>query len=638
MSSIVIGHNEQNKSVALDLDVLIKTRLLVQANSGGGKSYALRRILEQAFGKVQAIVIDPAGEFATLREKFGYVLVGKGGETPADIRSAGLVAEKLLELRASAVCDLYGLKPHERPLWVKKFLSATMNVPKKLWHPVLLIVDEAHKFVPEKGEGESEAKPEMLELASDGRKYGFCAIFATQRLAKLDKSAAAELLNVLIGPTFIDIDLERAHKALGIVRADWRDFDAQMKTAAPGQFWALGRAISTDRVFVRIARIQTTHPEAGSGKHAAEPPPAPEKVRALLPKLADLPQAAEEQARSMAELKKEIRTLKAQIRQRPRIEGVIDIDQSSIDKSVKLWQDRAALEAKRHLDHSEKFRRALEEVMKFVVQVEAEMPKMAEEVIDQQAMKRAVEEAAARAVDRVRREIEQRIHATEKRRASLKQQLSRTKKLLEELSDGEVKLNVRVVERPPSRPVIITEREPASFDPTLPPAPERNENVSEGLTGPEQRIIDAIAWQNSIGVGEPTTIAVAVTARYAVGTGGFNNARGSCRTKGLVEYRGDRMVLTDAGKQLAHVPKEDLTTTELHRRVLSVLKNPEQRILKPLLEAYPRALHDDELAPLANYKPGVGGFNNPKGRLRTLGLIEYPQPRHSVASKVLFFE
>lgn len=67
----------------MDIDVLLRTRLLVQADSGGGKSWLLRRIAEQLFGKVQVIIIDPEGEFATLREKYGYVLVGKGGETPA---------------------------------------------------------------------------------------------------------------------------------------------------------------------------------------------------------------------------------------------------------------------------------------------------------------------------------------------------------------------------------------------------------------------------------------------------------------------------------------------------------------------------------------------------------------------------
>lgn len=121
MSKIDIGTSGL-RSVWLDVNTLLRTRMLVQANSGKGKSWLLRRIAEQLFAKVQVLIIDPEGEFATLREKFGYVLVGKGGETPADPRSAALVAHKLLELRASAVCDLYEMKPFARHEWVQKFL------------------------------------------------------------------------------------------------------------------------------------------------------------------------------------------------------------------------------------------------------------------------------------------------------------------------------------------------------------------------------------------------------------------------------------------------------------------------------------------------------------------------------------
>src|SRR5581483_6315261 len=87
-----------NDTTGIDLTRLIESRLLIQANSGGGKSWVIRRLLEQSHGKVQQIVIDLEGEFSTLREKFDYVLAGKGGDTPADPRSAAMLAKKLLEL------------------------------------------------------------------------------------------------------------------------------------------------------------------------------------------------------------------------------------------------------------------------------------------------------------------------------------------------------------------------------------------------------------------------------------------------------------------------------------------------------------------------------------------------------------
>ena len=50
----------------LDLEELLATRLLVQGNSGSGKSHLLRRLLEQSAGHVQQVVIDPEGDFVSL--------------------------------------------------------------------------------------------------------------------------------------------------------------------------------------------------------------------------------------------------------------------------------------------------------------------------------------------------------------------------------------------------------------------------------------------------------------------------------------------------------------------------------------------------------------------------------------------
>ena len=316
MSKIVIGE-AGGKDVRLDLDILLRTRLLIQANSGKGKSWLLRRIAEQMFGKVQVIIIDPEGEFATLREKLDYVLVGKGGETAAHPRIAGMTAQRLLELRACAVCDLYEMKPSERHAYVKAFLEALIDAPKNLWHPLVVIVDEAHVYCPEKGAGESEAAEAVIGMATRGRKRGYCLIAATQRLGKFRKDAASELLNVGIGGTFIDIDRKRAADALGVYGPDVHPFFDEIRLLERGNFYFLGPAISTERVLVQVGTVETTHPEAGSARHAAEPPPTPNKIKALLPSLADLPKEAEEKARNIAELQKQVRELKAELSKRP---------------------------------------------------------------------------------------------------------------------------------------------------------------------------------------------------------------------------------------------------------------------------------------------------------------------------------
>ncbi|ETS13347.1 hypothetical protein Q648_00202 [Bartonella quintana JK 12] len=48
----------------IDLEELLATRLLMQGNSGSGKSHLLRRLLEQSSLWIQhCCVIDPEGDF-----------------------------------------------------------------------------------------------------------------------------------------------------------------------------------------------------------------------------------------------------------------------------------------------------------------------------------------------------------------------------------------------------------------------------------------------------------------------------------------------------------------------------------------------------------------------------------------------
>jgi hypothetical protein len=54
------------------------------------------------------------------------------------------------------------------------------------------------------------------------------------------------------------------------------------------------------------------------------------------------------------------------------------------------------------------------------------------------------------------------------------------------------------------------------------------------------------------------------------------------------------------------------------------------------MEIYPEDISKDELAERSGYVAGSGGFNNPCGRLRTLGLAEYPAPGRVKAKSLLF--
>ncbi|MFT8763487.1 MAG: DUF87 domain-containing protein, partial [Gluconobacter potus] len=75
MTSIILGQGRDGSDTCIDLPELLATRLLVQGNSGSGKSHLLRRLLEQTATLVQQVMIDPEGDFVTLADHYGHLVI-----------------------------------------------------------------------------------------------------------------------------------------------------------------------------------------------------------------------------------------------------------------------------------------------------------------------------------------------------------------------------------------------------------------------------------------------------------------------------------------------------------------------------------------------------------------------------------
>lgn len=184
-------------------------------------------------------------------------------------------------------------------------------------------------------------------------------------------------------------------------------------------------------------------------------------------------------------------------------------------------------------------------------------------------------------------------------------------------------------------PPVVTQSHPKRD--TRPPLTSRNTVRGDTISGPQQRILDALAWWESAKVPCPSRVQVAVVARYAPNGGSFQNPLGGLRSAGLVEYpSGGTVRMTDAGRALSTPPLSPVSTADLHAMVRAILNGPQWRILEPLLNAYPDDMTRDDLAAAANYEVGGGSFQNPLGSLRTLGLVDYPSPGRVVAQSVMF--
>ncbi len=252
---IDMGEAQGGSAALLDLEELLATRLLVQGNSGSGKSHLLRRLLEQSAPHVQQCIVDPEGDFVTLADRFGHLVVEADRPEAELTRIAGRVRQH----RVSVVLDLEGLDVEQQMRAAAAFLGGMFDADRDYWYPVLVVVDEAQLFAPAvAGEVSDEARKlslgAMTNLMCRGRKRGLAGVIATQRLAKLAKNVAAEASNFLMGRTFLDIDMARAADLLGMDRRQSEMF----RDLARGHFVALGPALSRRPLPVRIGSVETS--------------------------------------------------------------------------------------------------------------------------------------------------------------------------------------------------------------------------------------------------------------------------------------------------------------------------------------------------------------------------------------------
>jgi hypothetical protein len=268
--TIRLGRSERGGAFGFRLGELMTGRLLVQGLSGAGKSWLLRKLLEECSFAVQQIVIDPEGEFRTLAALLDYPVVDAA---TLDTERLFLLGERVRRERLSLVLDLSQQERDAQMSSAAWFLRALVECAPEDWHPALVAIDEAHLFAPYGGQSAAPdavrkgAIAALIDLMSRGRKRGLGSVIATQRLARLSASVRAEAQNFLIGRNSLDLDIRRAAEMIG-----WdarRAFD-RLPLLAPGDFVAVGPAFPEQPVVAHIGPVRSRH--LGAAPELVPPP------------------------------------------------------------------------------------------------------------------------------------------------------------------------------------------------------------------------------------------------------------------------------------------------------------------------------------------------------------------------------
>ncbi len=171
------------------------------------------------------------------------------------------------------------------------------------------------------------------------------------------------------------------------------------------------------------------------------------------------------------------------------------------------------------------------------------------------------------------------------------------------------------------------------------PSPAFPKPAAEDLSGPQQKILDAAALLETLGLSSAKKNHVAAFAGVSSKSSGFEKNLSTLRTKGLLDYpKPGELCLTAPGKTLAHYPDTPATAEDLHQAWLGQLSEPQGKILRALIERYPSPADKERLASEVGVSALSSGYEKNLSTMRSLGIIDYPSPGMVVAANTLFPE
>ena len=546
---------------------------------GAGKSYLAGVIVEGLFDAgAPFAVFDPIGNWHALTRAadgkgpgLGVVVIGgEQADVPLDEHAAEALGTYLLTEGVSAVIDVSELSKTKRKSYVAAIAEAMYIAARRVKQPYMVVLEEAQLFAPQHAaRGEERMLGSITDIVRLGRNHGLGAMLLTQRPQSVSKEVLNQIECLFVGQLrgpqerkAIDGWVLGNEAGQTVTRAD---LDALPKLS-PGEFFCWSP--SWLRLFrkIRVANKRTfdgsSTPVLGERAQASV-----KSARAGLDAIINALGALSVEDPIVpdlrpvdAEARAEVETLRTKVAEWRRTAE--DYQRQMVEVSEQLTRAQAECEA---------LRAAIASAM-HVLDFERDGPPWVIRAPDVPRLPRAPDDLPLGAGLKFKLEAKQAARQLPQGRAVDKQRVP-----------GEV--------------------------------PRRS--TSGELDGPMRKILTVLVVHGGM-----TKRKLALLAGYSARGGGFGNPLSRLRTAGFVEGT-NAITATDAGRRA--IGTVDRPPPRGHALLMwwcVHIDGPMAKILGALAKCSPRlAVKPDDLAKLAGYTPGTGGFNNPLSRLKTLGLI-----------------
>jgi hypothetical protein len=381
------------KNLRLPLDAVTQT-IAILAKRRAGKSYTMRRLVEQLFKAGQQIVIvDPKGDQWGVRSAADgkgpglpiVILGGERGDVPLEPSGGEVVAKLVVEERVSVLLDVSLFRKHEVATFMTAFLENLYRLKAKEIYrtPMMLVIDEADAIAPQKPQkGEERMLGAAEDIVRRGGQRGIGCVLVCQRSAVLNKNVLTQAQMLVALRTIAPQDLA-AMNAWIDVHGTLEQKQTLMESLpslpiGDAWFWSPGWP-TTDGIFkrVHVLPIETfdsgATPKSGE-KHVEPKKPADVDLKGLQRQMAATIEKAK--ADDPRELRKQLVEVKRELAKKDAVLAEVDVRTKRLDEKLarvgasKRDAARAGTIAELQQQLA-RHRRVLEAAMRIVVKVKA---------------------------------------------------------------------------------------------------------------------------------------------------------------------------------------------------------------------------------------------------------------------------
>lgn len=578
----------------LPLDVITMATAILGLRGSGKTNTAgvwAEELLKQG---QQVIVIDPQNVWWGLKSSAdgkqpGFPVIVFGGNH-ADLPLVGTegktLADFVVERRVPAIFSLRHLTLSAQRRFVTEFTEQLFfrKGEEQYQDPVLVIIDEAHKFVPQKvGPDMSMMVHRIQTLVTEGRASGIGVTLIDQRAATVNKDVLTQIELMVVHRTTGPQDKKALDEWIrdNADEGQAKEFKQSLAGLPLGKawFWSVGWLDVFRQVQVRMRETFDSSRTPRPGEKRVTPKTLAEvDLAKLREELAITIEQAE--ANDPKKLKAEIAQLKRELAAKP-----IATEPTEVVKEVlpEGFSDRIMKDVVEIREYFTDIENQLSALLRGVQEKRNTFASLGANLItgvNQFAVgKPKAMAAVAGARPTLDRSIPKSTHTLQKR-------VTGTPNLRQHPSAGDLQLNKT-----------------------------------------QQRIIDALAWYESIGNLSPSLTQIGAVALIDPTGGHFSNTVGPLSSAGLIERGSGTVKLTEAGRAIASPIDAPSSLDEYHdvlRARIRKMKSAGGRtidLLNAIIAAEGVQLTTEEIGKAIGIDHTGGHFSNTIGPLSTAGLI-----------------